>query len=556
MKKIMLFIFSFLSLVCLSQDTGIRKVLPNSVVSNQYFARRVAIDGNTMVVSSGGSEVVGIKDNILAYVYERTGSNQWTQTQILHHSDFLNYSLGHTVAIFEGFIFISIHGITNQNRHISRVGVYAKNASGHWEKSQELSLHGSYGGSYGYSIVAKNEQLIIWTRAKEYNNKLDEYTKHADVYELANGKWVWKSELLSEGIAEYNELGNVVAIEGDKAFINGYYSDPTADPVWFSTITVKDERGKIILQKTSPCKIEERKLYVFSNKGNKWLNTQILESWDGKGWGFGNAFTSHGDFLAVAAYRASIKTRKNSGGAVYIFKKDGDGDYRPFQRIMANDVHKIQLFGSAVAMNNQYLIVGSKHDKLNANGFNKRDRTGACYVFQKDTNGMFVQTQKFVSDKRQKMGRFGRDVAISGNNLVIGSGYQSVKPKYRGDFHDEGAVFTAELKPITADKIEIENQPFLSAIVQFDSTINSDVQGKGLEVSVFPNPTNGNFTLKRKVGQNSEVIIYTSNGKEIYREDFKDLEQHFAIEGWPSGLYYVQINSSGIVQNLKLILID
>lgn len=556
MKKVALLGYVIFTLIGLSQKNEIQKVLPDSVVCNQRFAYNVAIDDNTMVVSSRGSKIIGIEDNNLVYVYERAGTNFWQQTQVLHHADFLNYSLRHTVAISDGFIFVSYHGITNRNRNINGVNVYTKNSVGLWEQSQKLKPHGNNEGSYGYTIVAKNKQLIISASAKNRNQKLKQTTKHADVFELENGKWVWNSEVLSKGIAQYNNLGTIVEIEEDKAFISGYYSNPNDEPIWFSTITVKDEKGKIIGQKSSPCQITIPKVYVFSRQGGEWISTQILDSWDEKGWGFGNAFAAFGDYLAVAAFRASIDKTKNLGGAVYIFKKDLGGNYQPFQRVMANDLHKVQLFGTAISLTDQYLIVGAKQDRLNTKGYFKRDRTGACFVFQKDTNGRFVQTQKLVSDKRQKMGYFGRDVAISGNQLVIGSGYQSVAPRYRGDYHDEGAAFTADLTPIVADKIEIENSLMPLPIAKFDTIINSAVQGTDFEVHVFPNPTKGNFTLKRKGALDSKVSVYTTNGKEIYSGDYKGLEQHFSIAGLASGLYYIQIRSSGIVQNLKLVLIE
>ncbi len=565
MNKLTLFIFSLISTIGISQEVELQKVLPDSVVSNQRFAYRVAIDGNTMIVSSGGSEVLDIEKNNLVYVYEKTGSNEWTQTQILHHNDFLKYSLGCTVAIYDGFIFVTYKGITNQNRSLNRVGVYTKNGVGRWEMSQELYLHGRYHGGYGYNITAKNGQLIIATSAKNMNINPETKVKHADVFELENGKWVWKSEVLSVGIAKYNNLGTVVDIEGDKAFVNGNYSDPTSEPIWYSTITATDEQGRIIIQKTGACRSEDPKVFVFSNKGGKWENTQILAPWDKQGWGFGNAFAAHGDYLAVGADRASLEENKNLGGAVYIFRIDANGDYQPFQRVMANDLHEIQQFGTAVSITDQYLIVGAKEDRLDATGHNKKDRTGACYVFQKDTNGRFVQTQKFVSDKRQKMGYFGRDIAISSNSLIIGSGYQSVTPQYRGDFHDEGAAFGAELIPVKVEEIDVEDlvisEPIAKLeisvpITTLDTTNVSHVDGEDIQVNVFPNPTNGNFTLKRKIAQNSKVIIYETNGKAIYKGEFKELEQHFSIEGLSSGLYYVQIHTSGIVQNLKLVLVD
>ena len=550
MIKNIAFLFFICSvLIARSQNLSMQKIIPDSVAFNQRFGQSVVIDSNIMVASSRSNQSNWTNRQNTLYIYERQEDENWRLKQVLQHPDPLNYSFGHSIAISDEFIFVKQRGITYQNNRINSVGVYRRGGDGLWYNSQELRLQGNYQGSYGQSIIAKGNQLIISANARHLNDDSGELRKQADIFELEGSKWVWKSEVVNASLAKHNQLKGPVSIEGNKVFFSGHYSNPDAEPVWFCTITVKDERGKVIGQKTSPCKSSKPRVYVYSDNNGHWENTQMLEPWGANGWGFGSAIAAHGDYLAIGASSASVLDRKNLGGAVYIFRKDASGFYQPFQRITANDIHKAQFFGTGLSMNDQYLIVGAKDDKRNAKGYHKMDRTGACFVFQKTEGGTFGQIHKLVSDKRCKMGHFGRSVALSGHTLIVGSGYKLVPPRYRGSIHDEGAVFSIDLTPIPEFEPAQEKFTDTLPLIRFED-VNDIDQG----LTVFPNPTTGDFVIKRDVAENSSISIYSSNGQEVYHGSFDDLEQHFSLSGWAIGLYYIQVRTAEEVKYLRLVL--
>jgi hypothetical protein len=75
--------------------------------------------------------------------------------------------------------------------------------------------------------------------------------------------------------------------------------------------------------------------------------------------------------------------------------------------------------------------------------------------------------------------------------------------------------------------------------------------------TLYPNPTNGNFTLVQK-GENSfgnvRVDIYNMNGNRVMNAQMIGEKSHeFASSSLPSGIYFVKIIADGSVETIKLI---
>lgn len=74
---------------------------------------------------------------------------------------------------------------------------------------------------------------------------------------------------------------------------------------------------------------------------------------------------------------------------------------------------------------------------------------------------------------------------------------------------------------------------------------------------MYPNPTNGNFTLEIK-GDLPEtalqVEIFTMQGERIMSNEFNGLRKQLFVFGeMPAGLYFVKIVSGNEVTTIKLI---
>ena len=99
------------------------------------------------------------------------------------------------------------------------------------------------------------------------------------------------------------------------------------------------------------------------------------------------------------------------------------------------------------------------------------------------------------------------------------------------------------------------------------SDFTRDIKGKRLKsvtnggneinetnLSIFPNPTQNNFTVKLEERQSGSISINSADGKQLLSTDFeKQIEVNININELPSGIYFVNINVNGKTTTRKVI---
>ena len=75
--------------------------------------------------------------------------------------------------------------------------------------------------------------------------------------------------------------------------------------------------------------------------------------------------------------------------------------------------------------------------------------------------------------------------------------------------------------------------------------------------SLYPNPTNGNFTVVQKGDAsfgNVKVEVYTMNGEKVMTESMIGKKQHeFSFAEMQNGLYFVKVIADDYVETIKLV---
>lgn len=89
------------------------------------------------------------------------------------------------------------------------------------------------------------------------------------------------------------------------------------------------------------------------------------------------------------------------------------------------------------------------------------------------------------------------------------------------------------------------------------STLISEGEVEKPSMLIYPNPTNGNFTLLLKGDhdlENVEVKVYTMDGVMVMNERLHGEKQHeFSMVDFSDGLYFVMVTADGSTEILKLI---
>lgn len=245
-----------------------------------------------------------------------------------------------------------------------------------------------------------------------------------------------------------------------------------------------------------------------------------------------DAFDQLGTAVAVDGGIAAIVAPGDDGdsnqtqtiGAIYIYKKGGDGKWTKSQTLRTDDTSIVSDRGASgdnpasVALKNGTLVVGSEFSGSN---------TGAVYVF-KNSGGVFSQTRKIAGPVAG--GKFGRSVATDGAQIAIGAPAENSSKGTVYVFDANTYAETAEIpSPLGPNgyfgaAVAIENA--LLAVGAPGSTLYRDTMTGDLviyrkstgwsEVTSNPlryNPSKTDIAIKDPTGKAGTITI--ANGAEL-----------------------------------------
>ena len=212
-------------------------------------------------------------------------------------------------------------------------------------------------------------------------------TGGAYVYRHDGASWVEEQKLVLAGAEGGERFGAAVAIDGDAILVG-------ADALEVSNV---DGAGAV---------------YVFRYDGSFWLLEDSMSASDPNDDAFfGHAVAIDGDVIVVGADTDNILDL--DAGAAYVFR-NLFGSWFQEQKLNASDGEADDLFGTAVAVEGDVVVVTAvQHDDLGAS-------RGAAYVYR-DVGGIWVEEQQLTASDVEPFDRFGQDVSISGDTVLIGS---------------------------------------------------------------------------------------------------------------------------------------
>jgi hypothetical protein len=119
---------------------------------------------------------------------------------------------------------------------------------------------------------------------------------------------------------------------------------------------------------------------------------------------FGDSIAIDGDVAIVGA--TGDNENGTLSGAVYAFHRGKDGVWAEEQKLLATDGSANDLFGFSVDLLNDLAIVGAYRDNENGSG------SGSAYVFLRAPNGVWTQETKLIPLDGSTQDRFGFNVSI------------------------------------------------------------------------------------------------------------------------------------------------
>lgn len=143
---------------------------------------------------------------------------------------------------------------------------------------------------------------------------------------------------------------------------------------------------------------------------------------------FGFSSAIDGNYAIVGAKWDDLDTNYqnpwSAAGSAYIFQKK-NGKWEQIQKITSKDrggnSDVQEIFGTSVGISGNTIVVGASGNDHDENGQNQMPSAGAIYIFEKNGQAKWVQTQKIVAPDRSQTDNYGDKVSISGNYLIIGA---------------------------------------------------------------------------------------------------------------------------------------
>jgi hypothetical protein len=278
------------------------------------------------------------------------------------------------------------------------------------EISKVVASDRTAGDAFGQAIAISGNYAIAGA-FREGEDPL-QYSGSAYILErnTTTGTWTQKQKIVASDRAAVDQFsGQAVAISGNYAVVGAQYES-------------ENENGGATLAYAGSAYIFER-----NTTTDEWTQKQKIVASDRAGSDFfGSSVSISGDYLIVGATgedHGTSGTNYNGSGSVYIFKRDdGTGAWNQVQKIAASDRLEVHTkFGSSVAIDGNYLVVGTPDESQDGNNMNTQEHAGALYVFERNTaTDVWAEVKKISHSNREPYDKLGTNVSISGNYIIAG----------------------------------------------------------------------------------------------------------------------------------------
>ncbi len=257
--------------------------------------------------------------------------------------------------------------------------------------------------------------------------------------------------------------------------------------------------------------------YVFKRNGNIWDQQVKLVASDGGTFDqFGNAVAIENDYIVVGAWMEDGVLSSGSSGAVYLFKRDGE-NWEEETKIHTSNGGQDDFFGHSVLINNDFIVVGASKD--DDNGYN----CGSVYIYHKNEDE-WEEKAKLVPNEIDEQDRFGYSLALFENDLVIGA----IGDNTNGQI--SGAVY----------------------VVDFDQVVSIDELNECHEISIFPNPVKTRLSIQKLCESTiRNIVLFDLFGKKVYESGFENDQIELPI--LVKGIYFLEIEFDDTKTVKKLI---
>lgn len=491
------------------------KIVPNDPNAYDLFGNAVSISGDYAIVAALKDDDNGFQSGS-AYIFHREGTNWTQQAKLIANDGNTNDEFGHSVSISGEYAIVGANKDDDLGNSSGSAYIFHRTDSAWVQQVKLLANDGVQGDGFGWSVSISGNYAIIGAPSDDDNGAS---SGSAYIFHRVGSSWTQHDKLLpNDGVADA-DFGYSVSISGDYAIIGA--SNDNINGVSIGSA------------------------YVFYRSGSGWVQQGKLLSNDGFiDDDFGWSVSISGDYAVIGA--PGDDDNGDFSGSVYSFKRNGT-NWIQHDKLTASDGNEIDVFGRAVSISANFVIVGAYLDDDNGN------ESGSAYIFR-DNESNWVQQNKLLLSDGDLNDRFGYSVAISGAYALVGaytdnefgvqSGSAYVYTGYSGadksivilspsggERWESGSIKTISWATVNVDSIRIEfsidngnnwseiTSATPAAQVNFDWTVpNSPTEFALISITDVEDASVSD-TLDETFRISENIILTSPNGGESWEAD-------------------------------------
>lgn len=260
-----------------------------------------------------------------------------------------------------------------------------RNVAGVWvQEAKLLPNDGSAGAHFGQAVAIDGNTIAVGAYLDDALGLAD--AGSAYVFVRNGTMWTQESKLVADDASAADRLGLSVAIDGDTVLAGAYWADVQGS--------------------------QDGAAYVFVRMGTTWYQEAKLSADDGQSFDdFGVRLAIDGDLAVVAAHVDDDNGADS--GSVYAFGRNA-GLWVPQGKIKPADGQAGDQFGFSVAIRGQTFIAGASGDD------DQGTDAGAAYIFTR-IGGMWTQESKLYASDAAAGDVFGTAVSLTDDMVIVGS---------------------------------------------------------------------------------------------------------------------------------------
>jgi hypothetical protein len=296
-------------------------------------------------------------------------------------------TFGRSVSVDGDFAVIGASADSHQGVQSGSAYVFQRQGDAWNQIAKLVPNDGSAGDSFGISVAISGNRIVVGANS---DDDLGSSSGSAYVYtRQTNNSWAFERKLLpSDGVA-FDLFGSAVAIEGDRVVVGS----PNENQVGFAT------GAAYVFERTS---------------GTNWTQrTKIAPSTLGASEQFGSAIAMSGDRIAFGVTRDD--TAAKNAGAVYVYRRQSTTTWTQETKLTATNAMPSDYAGLSVDIDGDRVVCGA--DRYDGGGID----SGAAFVFERLSNGTWIQTGTLMAQDGSTDDRLGQAVQIDGNQVLAGA---------------------------------------------------------------------------------------------------------------------------------------